>query len=160
MKASIWNILTILLSVGVVIMVIIFGVIFLMPNQVLPVAMRPVSLPPTLALPTATETPLVYFPPTWTKTPLPTTAAPTATKTYTLTVAAFPTETPSLVLSQTETTTSTATPTATKPARNQVSSLLSMEQHERQLNEYRKTDQDTNPKANHHTWRSTSFCCR
>lgn len=114
MKASIWNILTILLSVGVVIMAVLFGVVFLMPNQVLPVAMRPISLPPTLALPTSTETPLVYFPPTWTKTPLATTAAPTATKTYTLTVAVFPTETEAAVLSQTATATSTTTATLTK----------------------------------------------
>lgn len=95
-------------------MVVIFGVIFLMPNQVLPAAMRPISLPPTLALPTATETPLVYFPPTWTKTPLPTTAAPTATKTFTLTVAAFPTDTATLEPSESPTSTGTLTLTPTK----------------------------------------------
>lgn len=114
MKASIWNILTILFITGTVVLAVIFGVIFLMPNQVLPAGMRPISLPPTLALPTATETPLVFFPPTWTKTSMPTTAAPTATKTFTATVAAFPTETPETAMTETPTTTQTTTLTATR----------------------------------------------
>jgi hypothetical protein len=113
MKPSVWNILTVILLAGVVLTVVIFGVIFLLPNQVVPAALRPISVPPTLALPTATEAP-PQFPPTWTKSPLPSnTQAPsktptlTQTKTNTATVFVMPSE------SATSTKTMTYTPSKT-----------------------------------------------
>lgn len=82
MKPSIWNMLSLILLAGVVLMIVFFGVIFLVPNQVLPAAFRPVVVPNALVLPTSTVTPPV-FPPTWTKSPLPTTVEPTQPKTAT-----------------------------------------------------------------------------
>jgi hypothetical protein len=120
MKMSIWNLLTIILLVGTLGMVVIFGVIFILPNQVLPEGMRPVNVPPALVLPTSTETPF-QFPPTWTKVPqLPTTTntvvpskTPTPTQTYTATattdilVSSTPTLGPSSTGSRTATKTNT-----------------------------------------------------
>ncbi len=117
MKMSIWNLLTILLLVGTLGMVVIFGVIFILPNQVLPQGMRPIDVPSEMLLATPTETPF-QFPPTWTKIPpIPTatnTIVPsktaTPTKTYT------PSETPLVSGTPTETLapSSTGSRTATK----------------------------------------------
>ncbi len=110
MKPSIWNMLSLILLAGVVLMIVFFGVIFLVPNQVLPEAFRPVLVPNALVLPTATETPPV-FPPTWTKSPLPTSTSVTATMTVT------PSQTNTIFVlpskSATAAVTKTLTPTAT-----------------------------------------------
>ena len=119
MKMSIWNLLTILLLIGTFGMVVVFGAVFILPNQLLPVGMRPINVPPTLVLPTATETPF-QFPPTWTKVPpLPTeTNTPLPTDTPTLTITPTPTNTiyvtPSTTLTPSKTMTFTKTPTNTK----------------------------------------------
>lgn len=76
MKASVWNILSVAFLVGTVFLIVIFGLIFLMPNQVLPTSMRPISVPQALILPSATET-VFQFPPTWTKSPKPVTPSDT-----------------------------------------------------------------------------------
>ncbi len=119
MKMSIWNLLTILLLIGTFGMVVVFGAVFILPNQLLPVGMRPINIPPTLVLPTATETPF-QFPPTWTKVPpLPTeTNTPLPTATPTLTNTPLPTNTiyvtPSTTLTPSKTQTFTRTATNTK----------------------------------------------
>ena len=113
MKPSIWNMLSLILLAGVVLMIVFFGVIFLVPNQVLPEAFRPVLVPNALLLPTATETPPV-FPPTWTQTPPPTNTAviPSATVTPSLTNTTF--LLPSKSATSTPTKTYTPTVTSTK----------------------------------------------
>lgn len=117
MKMSIWNLLTILLLIGTIGLVVIFGLIFILPNGVLPQGMRPVSIPPTVVMPTSTETPF-QFPPTWTKAPLkPTeTEIPTATKTPTKTNTTEPTQTAtgSQATTLTLSVTATRTPTPSK----------------------------------------------
>jgi hypothetical protein len=119
MKMSIWNLLTILLLIGTFGMVVVFGAVFILPNQLLPIGMRPINIPPTLVLPTATETPF-QFPPTWTKVPpLPTdTNTPLPTATPTLTNTPLPTNTiyvtPSTTLTPSKTPTYTRTATNTK----------------------------------------------
>jgi hypothetical protein len=119
MKMSIWNLLTILLLIGTFGMVVVFAAVFILPNQLLPVGMRPINIPPTLVLPTATETPF-QFPPTWTKIPpLPTeTNTPLPTNTPTLTNTPLPTNTiyvtPSTTLTPSKTSTYTKTATNTK----------------------------------------------
>jgi hypothetical protein len=119
MKMSIWNLLTILLLIGTFGMVVVFGAVFILPNQLLPVGMRPISVPPTLVMPTATETPF-QFPPTWTKVPpIPTeTNTPLPTATPTLTNTPLPTNTiyvtPSTTLTPSKTQTFTRTATNTK----------------------------------------------
>jgi hypothetical protein len=113
MKMSIWNLLTLLLLIGTFGMLVIFGAIFILPNQILPASMRPINIPPTPIIPTATETPF-QFPPTWTKIPpLPTeTSTPLSTSTPT------PTKTsivvPSMTLTPTRTVSITATMTMTR----------------------------------------------
>ena len=102
MKMSIWNLLTILLLIGTFGMVVVFGAVFILPNQLLPVGMRPINIPPTLVLPTATETPF-QFPPTWTKVP----PLPTETNTP------LPTDTPTLTNTPTPTNTIYVTPSTT-----------------------------------------------
>lgn len=82
MKASVWNILSVAFLIGTVFLVVIFGIIFLMPNQVLPASLRPVQVPDKLLLPTPTET-AFQFPPTWTKSPLPVTPSKTLEPTAT-----------------------------------------------------------------------------
>jgi hypothetical protein len=85
MKASVWNTLSVAFLIGTVFLVVIFGIIFLMPNQVLPASLRPVQVPDKLMLPTATET-VFQFPPTWTKSPLPVTPSDTPIPSETSTV--------------------------------------------------------------------------
>jgi hypothetical protein len=121
MKASVWNILSVAFLIGTVFLVILFGLIFLMPNQILPVAMRPVNVPDKLLLPTATET-AFQFPPTWTKSPKPATATntlepPTATPEVTKTDTPQPSNLPGTATDfvlPSESLTNTDTPTLTR----------------------------------------------
>jgi hypothetical protein len=92
MKASVWNILSVAFLVGTVFLVVIFMLIFLLPNQVLPSSMRPISVPPTLVMPSPTET-VFQFPPTWTKSPRPVTPSDTPIP-PTNTVGVLPSDTP------------------------------------------------------------------
>ena len=84
------NLLTLIIVVATVGIAAAFGAVFLNPylvevvNPYLPVKLAPPStLPPTLGPPTATNTPEIYLPPTWTATP-----------TVTETPSPMPTETP------------------------------------------------------------------
>jgi hypothetical protein len=117
MKDSVWNSLTIGLLVGTVLLIVVFGLIFLLPNQLLPVGMRPVSIPPTLIMPSATDTPF-QFPPTWTKVPVKTTVIPTNTATptpqATNTIFVLPSKTATKTGTATYTRTNTGTAVSSK----------------------------------------------
>jgi hypothetical protein len=117
MKESVWNSLSITLLVGTVLLIVIFGLIFILPNQILPAGMRPISIPPTLVLPSATDTPF-QFPPTWTKVPARTTEAPTNTATPTIpatnTVYVLPSISPTKTATATLTRTNTGTAVSSK----------------------------------------------
>lgn len=74
-RGSVWNMLTTLVLLGIVLMVAYFGIIYIDPY--LPInPFPPISFPAEIVLPTATATqkPIKEFPPTWTPTasPLPT----------------------------------------------------------------------------------------
>lgn len=120
MKMSIWNLLTLLLLIGTIGMVIIFGAIFILPNQVLPASMRPINIPPTPIIPTATETPF-QFPPTWTKIP----PLPTETSTPLSTLTPVPTKTAIVVATSTLTPSITPSTTIT-PTRTKTSTSISI----------------------------------
>ncbi len=98
-SSLVWNILTVLVLMAVVCVGLGFGMIFLDPYSAIN-PFPPPTLPPTLAFPTVTPTPLGVLPPTWT--PLPT-EEPTATNTPRPTSTPFPTETPFSLFTPTET---------------------------------------------------------
>lgn len=125
MKASVWNIVSVASLVGTVFVVVIFLIIFLMPNQVLPTSLRPIEVPNALVLPSPTETQF-QFPPTWTKSPVPVTPSdtpipPTSTQqpsvSPTISTSAeyvLPSESPTPSASPTKTSTITKTFSASK----------------------------------------------
>ncbi len=104
-SSLVWNILTVLVLMAVLCVALGFGMIFINPYTAFN-PFPPPTLPPTLAFPTLTPTPLGVLPPTWT--PLPT-EEPTATNTPRPTSTPFPTETPFSLFTPTET--SAASPT-------------------------------------------------
>lgn len=116
MKPSVWNTIAVAFLIGTVFLVILFGLSFAMPDQMLPANLRPVTVPEKVILPTITET-AFQFPPTWTTSPKPVTPSETPlTPTRTLTqgsstasayVLPSHTETPSLSPTYTRTNTST-----------------------------------------------------
>lgn len=98
MKTSIWDILTLLLIIGMVGMVIVFLVIFINPNMPFNPFPPDGSGITSLFVPTFTPTPR-RLPPTWTPTPFPTeestpTRRPTSTPLATFTPFVLPTLTP------------------------------------------------------------------
>jgi hypothetical protein len=86
----IWNVLTILMLLGVVCVVGYFLMVFTNPNTILN-PFRPQPLPPPVTFPTATVTPRSILPATWT--PLPT-LAPSETSTQVPTDTPAPSATP------------------------------------------------------------------
>ena len=112
MKASVWNILAVAFLVGTVFLAVIFGVIFLIPDQVLPASMRPISVPQTLVLPSPTET-VFQFPPTWTKSPIPITPSETASA-----IPSTPVPSETEYMLPTKSLTPSVTPTLTRTATN------------------------------------------
>jgi hypothetical protein len=98
------NLLTLLIVVATIGIAAGFGALFLNPylvdvvNPYLPVKLvPPPTLPPTLGPPTATNTPEIYLPPTWTATPTVTeTASPMPTETPVPTATLTPTPTPAV----------------------------------------------------------------
>jgi len=88
--ALIWNILTVVVLLGVLTVALVFVVIFLNPSvSVNP--FPPPTLPVVMGFPTATVTPVRFLEPTWTLSP---TIEPTATNTPQPTPTSAPTETP------------------------------------------------------------------
>jgi len=98
------NLLTLIVVVATLGAGAAFGAVFLNPylvdvvNPYLPVRLAPPpTLPPTLGPPTATNTPEIYLPPTWTATPTVTeTVTPTPTETPVPTNTPTPTVTPAV----------------------------------------------------------------
>jgi len=88
--ALVWNILTILVLLGVVAIALIFLAVFLNPSSGLN-PFPPATLPAILEFPTATVTPVRFLQSTWTPSP---TLEPTATYTPQPTPTSPPTETP------------------------------------------------------------------
>lgn len=110
-SSLVWNILTVLVLMAVVCVALGFLMIFLDPySEINP--FPPPTLPPTLAFPTLTPTPLGVLPPTWT--PLPTKEL-TATNTPRPTSTPFPTETPFSLFTPTETAEVSPTPVLGMP---------------------------------------------
>ncbi|HEY9077284.1 MAG TPA: NBR1-Ig-like domain-containing protein [Anaerolineaceae bacterium] len=66
MKSSLWDILSIFVILGIIIVVIGFVILFTVPS-VLPAFLRPPEIPQIIAIPTSTSTPR-SLPPTWTPT--------------------------------------------------------------------------------------------
>lgn len=104
MKTSTWNILTVVMIAGILLIGSVYTLIFISPNIFFN-PFPPAALPPTPFIPTITNTPLV-FPPTWTNTPTITqtptqTSTPTLSPTFTLSIS--PSETLNPTLSTTPT---------------------------------------------------------
>jgi hypothetical protein len=108
MKTTTWNILTVVLIIGILLIGTVYTLIFVSPNIFFN-PFPPVTIPPTPVIPTQTSTPLV-FPPTWTNTPKAT-LTPTATNTPTPSLTNTPFTTPSMTITPTATG-ATLTPTA------------------------------------------------
>ena len=98
----VWNVLTILMLLGVVCVIGVFALVFANPDTFLN-PFRPQPLPPPVTFPTATATPRSILPPTWT--PLPT-LAPSETPTREPTHTPAPSETPFSLATPTEATSS------------------------------------------------------
>ena len=114
---SIWNILTLLLLFATIGAVVVFGGIYLYPDQILLPGMRPEILPKAVIVETATPTQIV-FPPTWTITPTQAifTATHRASDTPMATNTIFVLPSATFTLTATETETPTITPTMTRTA--------------------------------------------
>jgi hypothetical protein len=95
----VWNTLTVVVLLTVVCVAAGFLMIFIDPYSAFN-PFPPPTLPPTLALPTATPTPRSVLPPTWTPEP---TQEPTATNTPRATSTPIPTETPFSLFTPTDT---------------------------------------------------------
>jgi len=67
MKVSFWDVLSILFLTATVILIAVVGILFLNPNSSLNPFPYP-TMPPTINVPTLTQTPYT-LPPTWTPTP-------------------------------------------------------------------------------------------
>ncbi len=103
-----WNILTMMVLLVVGCLGIFLLTIFVNPSSGLN-PFPPPTLPPTMALPTATATSAIQLPPTWTPEP---TLEPTLTFTPRPTSTPFPTETPGVFASATPITATIHTPGA------------------------------------------------
>lgn len=88
--ALVWNILTVIVLLGVLAIGLVFLVVFLKPDTGLN-PFPPPTLPVVMGFPTATVTPVRFLEPTWTPSP---TIEPTATYTAQPTPTSAPTETP------------------------------------------------------------------
>lgn len=107
-SSLVWNILTVVMLVGIICLAIVFLLIFLNPGA--GINPFPPHLAPTIAaFPTPTITPL-QLSPTWTPTA---TIEPSATRTAAATWTDIPTNTPFSIFPPTETDTPTPLPTAT-----------------------------------------------
>jgi hypothetical protein len=88
MKISFWDLLTIVVLVGIAVVIIVVVAIFMNPDSGINPFPRP-TLPPTIMVPSPTAT-LISLPPTWTPTPqIEATRRPTSTP--------IPTSTPFVV---------------------------------------------------------------
>lgn len=121
MKMSIWNLLTLLLLIGTIGMVVIFAAIFILPNQILPVGMRPIVIPATPVIPTSTETPF-QFPPTWTKVP----PLPTETSTPLVSSTPSPSQTSFMLPSKTLTPSTSPSMTVTKTKTSSPATIIAI----------------------------------
>jgi cytoskeletal protein RodZ len=114
MKIKIWDILTVLILAGCILMVVVFLSIYSDPTSAMN-PFPPFQIPPTVDIPTSTAT-LRQFPSTWTQTPEGTVVLiPSSTSLPTSTGFILPTatRTPTSTRTRTNTPTKTRTPTVT-----------------------------------------------